>query len=229
MQIDKAVLLPVGTENRAKAQEMIQRYPNRFIAFHWIDFDNDIDEELCLLRVQGEASRVKGVKFQPMDQHMVPNDKRIYPVYELCQELGLMVTWHSGMVALPFKYELGGPMLSKYCDPTNFDEVAYEFPKLRICIAHLGGNFMYNALILAEKHENIYLDTAFLGFFAPHFFPPTDPSALITHAVTVAGAEKILFGCEGVTPEDVRKADISEEAKEKVLGLNAAKLLSLAD
>ena len=118
-------------------------------------------------------------------------------------------------------------MLSKYCDPIYFDEVAFDFPQLKICIAHLGGNYIYQAVVLAEKHDNIYLDTAFLDFFAPHFYPATSPVNMIKHAVNIAGADKILFGSEGLHPSVIEKADMPEIDKEKVLGLNAVKLLSL--
>jgi len=226
MGVDVAVLLPVGTDAALLARQMAQENPERFIAFHWVEVDKPPEEEARRLRRAAALWGVRGVKFQPMDQHLYANDRRLYPIYEVCEELGLIVTWHAGVVYLgPRMYELGVPMLAKYCDPIYLDEVAFHFPDLTICIAHLGGNHIFNALVLAEKHENVYLDTAFLGFFAPRFFPPTEPPALIGHAVRVAGADKILYGGEGVQPADVLAADISDEDKAKVLGLNAAKLL----
>ena len=80
---------------------------------------------------------------------------------------------------------------------------------------------------LAEKHERIHLDTAFLPFFAPRMFPATTPEAWIAHAVGVAGAEKVLYGGEGTTPDHVHGADIPGAAQGLVLGGNAARLLGL--
>lgn len=226
--IDVAVLLPVGTDAALLARQMAQEQRQRFVAFHWVEVDKPSEEEARRLRRAVQLWGVRGVKFQPMDQHLYPNDRSLYPIYEVCEELGLIMTWHAGVVCLGKRmYELGVPMLAKYCDPIHLDEVAFDFPDLKICIAHLGGNYIFNALVLAEKHENIYLDTAFLGFFAPRFFPPTEPSALIGHAVRVAGADRILYGSEGVRPKDVLAADICDEGKDKVLGLNAVRLLGL--
>ncbi len=72
-----------------------------------------------------------------------------------------LLTFHIGIVKLDFKRQLGRPMLSH---PLPLDAVAFDFPELKICIAHMGGNYLYTALTLAEKHEHVYLDTAFLGF-----------------------------------------------------------------
>lgn len=228
MGIDVAVLLSVGTDAALLARQMARENPQRFVAFHWVEVDRPPEEEARHLQRVAKLWDVRGVKFQPMDQHLYASDRRLYPIYEVCEELGLIVTWHAGVVCLGKRmYELGVPMLAKYCDPIHLDEVAFDFPDLPICIAHLGGNYIFNALVLAEKHETVYLDTAFLGFFAPRFLPPSEPSTLIGHAVRVAGADKVLYGSEGVRPADVLAADISEEDKAKVLGLNAAKLLGL--
>lgn len=228
MNIDISVLLPVGVEAALLSCQAAQKHPDKLVSFHWIDINNPVKEEMMKLERAVEFGGIKGLKFQPMDQHIYGNDKYLYPIYEMCEKLGLIVTWHSGVVCLGHKYELGLPMLTKYCNPIYLDEVAYAFPDLKICIAHLGGNYLYEALVLAEKHENIYVDTAFLGFFSKRFFPTTSPADLITHAVNVAGANKVLYGSEEVKPEDVMKAKITEHNKEKILGLNAARLLNIS-
>lgn len=224
--VDFTVFLTVGRSDSLLGREIAYENSDKCVSFHWVEVDNDIDREIHRLKIAVQKWNVKGVKFQPLDQHIYMNDERLYPIYKVCEDLGMIVTWHTGEVDLGSrKYEMNVPLLVKYCNPIYLDEVAVEFPDLKIIIAHLGGNYIYNATVLASKHKNIYLDTAFLRFFAPRFFPPTKPSALITHAVNVAGENKILYGGEGVKPEDVLEADISEEAKIKVLSRNAVKLL----
>ena len=223
---DQAVLLPVGVEENFYARMLTQTNPGKFIPFHWIDLGKPADAEIKRLRFVVENWGVRGIKFHPMVQHFHADDRAMYPYYEVCEELKLITTFHTGVIKMDFKYQLGVPMLCKYCDPINLDQVAFDFPDLKICIAHLGGNFIYNALVLTEKHDNIYMDTAFLGFFVPRLFPATTVTTMITHAVKVAGDEKVLFGGEGVTPDDIMAADIREDSKQKILYLNAEKLLS---
>lgn len=147
-------------------------------------------------------------------------------MYAAAEELGLVLTFHTGIVKLDFRHQLGRPMLSRYCDPLPLDAVAFDFPAMRICIAHMGGNYLYTALTLAEKHEHIYLDTAFLVFFAPRFFPGTTPANIIRHAVSVAGDRKILYGGEGVLPGDVLEAGLPAQSQERILHKNAMELLA---
>jgi predicted TIM-barrel fold metal-dependent hydrolase len=227
MGIDMAVLLPVGTDAMARAVEMARKKPDEFIPFYWVDSTQDLSDEPERLRQAVKEWGIRGVKFQPMDQHWFADDRRIYPIYEVCAELGLICTWHAGMVKLGSKYELGVPMLARYVDPVPIDQVAFDFPDLKLCIAHMGGNYHYQALILAEKHENVYLDTAFLPFFCQRMLPPISPEGLIVHAARIVGAEKILYGSEGLWPQAVFHTDLTEHEQELVLGGNALSLLGI--
>jgi len=227
MGIDVAVLLPVGTDAVQRAVHMSRERPGEFVPFYWVDNTRDLGDEPRRLRQAVEEWGVRGIKFQPMDQHWFADDRRIYPIYEVCSELGLVCTWHAGMVNLGFKYELGVPMLARYVDPTPIDQVAFDFPDLKLCIAHMGGNYHYQALILAEKHENVYLDTAFLPFFCRRMLPPISPEMLIAHAAHIAGAQKVLYGSEGLWPQAVLGADLTEQEKDLILGGNALRLLGI--
>ena len=229
MGIDMAVLLSVGTDAFACAAELSRQYPGEFVPFYWVDNTGDLAVEPERLRRVVAEQGVRGVKFQPMDQHWFPDDRRIYPIYEVCTELGLVCTWHAGMVTLGSRYELGVPMMARYVDPTPIDQVAFDFPDLKICVAHMGGNYHYEALILAEKHEHVYLDTAFLPFFCRRMMPAVTPEALISHAARVAGAEKVLYGSEGLWPQSVLQADLSDKEKDLILGGNALRLLGLRE
>jgi len=224
--IDVSVLLPVGNEAVGHVREMVERSPEKYVPFFWIDVEN-IQRSVAELKDAAAEWGCKGVKFQLLLQHCYANDRRLYPVYETCSELGLVVLFHTGAVAFP--REFGIPHITKYGHPLPIDEVAFDFPQLRIILAHMGGNYHYEALIIAEKHEHVFMDTAYLPFFCKRMLPQVTPGQLITRAVEILGAERILYGYEGLPPSAVKELPLAEEAKRLILGGNAARLFGLED
>jgi predicted TIM-barrel fold metal-dependent hydrolase len=222
--IDVSVLLPVGPGAFDKARVMLQRAPEKYVTFYWIDI-NDISQSLIELESAVREVGVRGIKFQPLLQHFWADERRLYPVYEKCIDLDLAVLFHTGAVA--FYQEYGIPHLTQYSHPMPIDQVAYDFPALSVILAHLGGNYFYETMILAEKHDNIYLDTAYLPFFCRRLLPDITPIQMINRAAEIVGPERILYGCEGLSPEVIQDSVLSTDAKRAILGGNAARLLKI--
>jgi len=222
--IDMSVLLPVGTEALHRIPQMVKESPGKYIPFFWIDVEN-IEQSVEDLQAAVQEWGCKGVKFQTLLQHCYPNERRLYPVYEKCSELGLVVLFHSGAVA--FTQEFGIPHITKYAHPLHADEVAFDFPEMSIILAHMGGNYFYEALMMAEKHDNIFLDTAYLPFFCKRMLPDVTPIQMIQRGVEILGHDRILYAYEGLPPSVVQDSEMPEESKKLILGLNAAKLFKL--
>jgi len=169
------------------------------------------------------ARGARGIKFQPLTMRMEPDDRRLYPVYEKAQELGLVCLYHCGVVAFDDHHV-------RYGNPVYVDSVAWDFPELRIVLAHLGGNYNFEALVMAEAHGNIYLDTAYLKFFCERMIPPLNVAGLIERAVRFLGHGRVLYGYEGVRPEVIKyDLRVPEEARRAILWDNAVGLLRLED
>jgi len=103
---------------------------------------------------------MKGLKVHPSAGYY-PNDLELcYPFYELCCSFDIPVLYHCGMELYP--------MSGKWADPMFLDEVASDFPEMRICLAHGGGGFAHVpsrhlfdvGLALATIHDNVFLDIA---------------------------------------------------------------------
>jgi len=87
------------------------------------------------------------------------NDERCYPVYEKCQELGLPVLIHAGP-SQPTRLRM------KYGNVLLIDDVAIDFPDLKLVIVHMGYYKYEDAIHLMQKHENVYGDISWLFNFA---------------------------------------------------------------
>lgn len=159
-----------------------------------------------------------GLKLYPSYQQYHPNDDLVYPIYEEAQKLEIPVMVHTGTSI--FK----GARL-KYANPQDLDDVAVDFPRLKIIMAHSGRGLWYKeAFFLARMHDNIYMDISGLP-----------PKKLLKYFPDLENvADKVVFGSDwpGVSSikgnmGDVKKLKLKSETKEKILGGNAATLLGL--
>jgi len=214
--IDRMVLLGARDTNDLVC-DMAEREPERYIPFYRADV-NDIPKSCDELRGYVSEGGVRGVKFQPLSQYVYPNDRKLYPFYELCQELGLIVLFHAGVVAFP-------DHRVRFGNPVHVDDVAWDFPDLRIVIAHLGGNYSFEALVICSNHPNVFMDTAYLHFICDRSLPKIEPIDLIKRAAEFCGPEKILYGCEGVEPRLIAESDLPTETRDLILCGNAQRLL----
>jgi uncharacterized protein len=176
-----------------------------------------------LARVHG----VHGFKFHPSLQAFHPNDPMAYPLYEALQELGMIALFHSGQTGIGAGLRGGAGIRLKYADPMALDDVAADFPGLRIVIAHPSFPWQDEALAVATHKPNVHID---LSGWSPKYFPPQ----LVRYANTLL-RDKVLFGSDFplLTPDrwlaDFDTLDIKPEVRPLILKENAARLLGLRD
>ncbi|MBI2955004.1 MAG: amidohydrolase [Chloroflexi bacterium] len=160
----------------------------------------------------------RGLKLYPCYHLFYPNDPRIYPVYAKAEELGLPVMIHTGSSVF------GGARL-KYGDPIFVDDIATDFPDLKLLMCHGGRGFWYEAaFFLVRLHQNVYIDVAGL--------PPLKLLEYFPELERIA--DRLVFGSDWpAVPQpkrniaQIRSLPIAEETKEKMLGKNAARLLAI--
>jgi predicted TIM-barrel fold metal-dependent hydrolase len=169
---------------------------------------------------------VRGFKFHPNTQAFWPNDHAFYPLYEVIAEAGLIALFHSGTTGIGAGMPGGGGVHLKYSNPMCIDDVAADFPELRIILAHPSFPWQEEALAIAVHKPNVYID---LSGWSPKYFP----EILIQYTNTRL-KEKMLFGSDFplITPDrwlaDFEKIAIRDEVRPLVLKENAARLLGLS-
>ncbi len=170
------------------------------------------------LRRKVESEGFRGLKLYPTYQHYHLNDRRMYPLYQAAQDLDIPVLIHTGSSV--FK---GSRM--KYGDPLDLDDVAVDFSRLNLVMAHAGRGFWYDrAFFLSKLHPNVYLEVSGLP-----------PSKLMTYFPELDRiAEKVIFGSDwpGIpwirrNMEAIGELPLPAEGIESILGGNAARLLRL--
>nr|WP_106328879.1 amidohydrolase family protein [Actinoplanes italicus] len=170
-----------------------------------------------------EAYGVRGFKFHPSIQGFAPDDRLAYPMYEAIEELGAVALFHTGQTGIGARVRGGGGIRLKYSNPMLVDDVAVDFPDLRIILAHPSFPWQDEALAVATHKEHVHID---LSGWSPKYFPPQ----LIRYANSLL-QDKVLFGSDYpvLTPDrwlaDFAALEIKDTVRPKILKENAARLL----
>jgi uncharacterized protein len=128
----------------------VRQQPDRLIGFASVDPTRPA-EAIAELRRAHEKLGLQGLTVWPAAQDFHPastSAMRLYP--EACR-LNMPVMFH---------IDVTGSQTSKmeYARPVLVDEVAREFPELRIIIAQLGYPWTEETIALLGKHDNVFAD-----------------------------------------------------------------------
>ncbi|MDI6103465.1 amidohydrolase family protein [Actinoplanes sp. NEAU-A12] len=168
---------------------------------------------------------VRGFKFHPSIQGFSPDDRLAYPLYETIEELGAVALFHTGQTGIGARVRGGGGIRLKYSNPMLVDDVAVDFPDLRIILAHPSFPWQDEALAVATHKEHVHID---LSGWSPKYFPPQ----LVRYANSLL-QDKVLFGSDYpvITPDrwlaDFEALDLKDTVRPKILKTNAARLFGI--
>jgi uncharacterized protein len=162
------------------------------------------------------------IKIHPPHQLFSPNAYRgelwqLAEIYRECEERGVPVMFHTGTSVFPRARNV-------FADPMPIDDVAIDFPRLQIILAHAGRPlYGETALFLARRHANVNLDISGIP-----------PKALLRYFPRVASvADKVLWGTDWPSPgvvsmrrnvEEFRALGLGADIEEKILWTNATRL-----
>jgi len=176
--------------------------------------------------IESNSSRFKAIKLYPGYDSFYPNEEICRPIYSYAEGKGLPVLFHSGDFAFP-KGRL------KYALPIHLDDVAVQYPRLKIVICHMGNPWIMDSAEVASKNPNVYLEiSGLLGEPSKYVGRYADwLCEQISKAIYYIGdAGKVLFGSDrpanriGDTIELVKKLDVDEEDRELIYYRNAERL-----
>ncbi len=158
--------------------EAIRRHPDRFFGSYEANPNNGMDTVRAIARLHGEGAIRCVTGFPSGLCPQVPiDDKRWYPVYAKCCELGLPIAMCAGVP---------GPRLPMSPQKVErIDEVCWFFPELKFVMRHGAEPWTELAVKLMLKYPNLHYMTS---AFAPKYYP----KAIVDYANT-RGADKILY------------------------------------
>ncbi|HEX6570127.1 MAG TPA: amidohydrolase family protein [Acidimicrobiales bacterium] len=168
-------LIGVHGEDGARA---MRTHPDRFIPSISVDANQGMEAVRAITQAH-ETWGLRAVGMFPAGMFpQVPiNDKKMYPVYAKCVELGIPVFVCAG---------IPGPRLRFACQHVELiDEVCFDFPDLVFVTRHGCEPWADLIVKLMLKWPNLHYSTS---AFAPRYYP----RAIIDYANT-RGADKIIY------------------------------------
>ena len=216
---------PVPNDHIADA---VRRNPDALIGFGVIEpqMGKLAKDEI---RRCAEELGLKGIgELNPGRQHFYPNDPVYYPLWEEASKHNLVVLFHGGMMGSGAGTPGGMGYKLKYGRPIpGLDDVAADFPELKIISAHPSWPWQEESLAIARHKSNFYID---LSGWAPRYFP----ASLIQYATTIL-QDKCLFGSDApAIPLDrwlteFESIEMKPEVRRKIMVDNARQLLGLPE
>ena len=201
---------------------IVREYPERLTGYCTVNPGVDDDMAAVVEREVGERG-MRGVNLQPFAYRVMANDKRFYPLYQKCQELGVPVTIHSSI-----NFSNNRPI--GFGRPLALDEIACDFPELTIVANHGGWPWVAELVAIAWKHSNVYIE---IGAVAPKYLatPGSGWETLMQFGNSLL-QNQVLFATDSMIPferavGELRELPLKPEVTEKWLGGNAAALLGL--
>lgn len=169
-------------------------------------------DELRKIKINGD-----GIKLQPEFQGFYVDEKRVYPMYEEIERLGLPILFHCGK-------ELSGTMLVR-SSPRRILKIRERFPRLKIIAGHFGGFQLWKEVRKYLLGKDIYMDTSFFFGYLPR---KEVKDMLLGHR-----SDRLLFGSDFPLTDPKKDLDyldglgLPEGLKKRILYFNAKDLLQI--
>lgn len=211
--VEKAVLSISAQAPDPRVLQFHKKFPGRFAYAVFIRPTGKMKEVWALEDLVADFPVVMA-RTVPFSIDRPPSDPLYYPLYVKCIELDLPLSINTG---------LPGPPVPGECqNPIHLDRICFQFPELRVCMAHGADPWWDVAARLMIKYRNLHLMTS---AYAPKYLPPE-----FIHFMNTRGQDKVIFASDHPVLsfkrclEEAQGLDLREGVLDKYLYSNAERL-----
>ena len=223
LDLETTVATPPCTNEYVHA--MWQRHPQRVIQC-WGAVE-PAKGEIAIRQAEKAVKELGfiGFHFHPIMQHFAVNDRRHYDLFEVINGLGASVMIDVGTTGMGAGMPGGHGARVRHAHPSYIDDLAADFPNLKIIMAHPGWPWVEETTAVALHKGNVYWE---MSGWAPKHFPGN-------LKVDIRGRlqDKIMFGSDYPSLPYERilrewnELGYKPEVMEKIMHGNAERVLGL--
>ena len=201
--------------------KVCSEYPDRFSGLAGIDPFRGMQGLRDLENAVNEMGFV-GAHLYPHWCELPPNHRKYYPYYAKCSELEIPIMMQVGH-NLVYSRKRRLPSVGK---PIYLDQVAIDFPELKLIGIHIGIPWTEEMISMCWKHENVFTAG---DAYAPKYWPES-----YVHYANSYGQKKVLFGTDWPVIDPVRAVEefnqlnFRESASQRILRENALEVFNLS-
>ena len=205
----------------SRVHEICQEHPDRFSGLAGIDPFRGMAGLKDLEEAVNDMGFV-GAHLYPHWCELPPDHAKYYPYYAKCCELDIPIMMQVGH-NLVYSRKRRLPSVGK---PIYLDQVAIDFPELKLIGIHIGIPWPDEMISMCWKHENIFTAG---DAYAPKYWPES-----FVHYANSYGKNKVMFGTDWPVIDPVRAVKEIEdlgfrkEAKQLIMRDNALKVFNLS-
>jgi len=192
-----------------------KNYPDRFEGLAGYN-PFRIRESLEEIEIAVKQFHFKGVYVHIYGFDIPLHDRKMYPLYAKCEELGVPVSLQVGHVLEAMPSEMGRPIY--------LDQVACDFPNLKIIGAHTGWPWVEELISVCYKWENVWFG---IDAWLPKYLSPP----ILQFINSRMGRDRCIWGTNGLpwkqSLDQIEELGLKEKVKQKLLYDNAVELFKL--
>jgi len=204
--------------NNDSVIEFVKAFPNKFFGFVGLDPHKGMGaiEEL---KASVLDLGMHGAAVDPYLAQIYAHDAKYYPIYAKCCELDIPIVFTTGPATLVPN------AIIDHVAPRYIDVVARDFPELKIVISHGGYPWVNEAISVAERNRNVYIDLSEYEFSPMAEAYVQAANTMIPDKILYASAHPFVDFREAL--KKYEKLPLKPEVRQKIMYDNAAKLLGL--
>ncbi|MGI6217857.1 MAG: amidohydrolase family protein [Coriobacteriales bacterium] len=218
--VSKAVLLSVATKPSQveTINDELRPYIGNPVFTPFAAVHPDCDDPVGVIRRASEDG-FKGVKLHPVEQHFMPQEKRMFPIYDAIIEEGMVLLFHSGPSAN--SKDVNDRSLS-YAFDGFFDHYDYD----KVIVAHMAG-----LMGVQEVPEDFVFDRP--GYVDLAYTTGITPDDVWLDMFHRFGTERVMYGSDSpfrsqrYDIEHIAGIGLTKQELRMIFHDNAAKLLGM--